>query len=161
MAMDGLASSKSKECLQTLLRTLWGLFDTTCVAFSAIAGWNITPRLLVASNHFWDDEYTAFQIQACRAFLDHDLKRNPLPEYYNPRVDHASSNTDLASRFGYQYKEIVEGMRFFKTQTGSLGLGPAIAQKGDAIVLFGDMRRFTFLLRPVGTLWRLVGACYV
>jgi hypothetical protein len=161
MSMDDLAPSESDEHVQTQLRALWDTFDPTCVAFSATAGQSIRPWLLVAPSQVWHDDHTVIQRRACRAFLDLDLKRSSLPTKYNQRVDHSSSDTDLALRFGGQYKATLHAMRFFQTEKGRLGLGSAIVTKGDVVVLFGDTQRFAFLLRPAGTLWRLVGACYI
>jgi hypothetical protein len=159
--MGSLTSAESDEYRQTRLLGMWANFDHMCVAYTATAGRSITPSLLMGTFRFWDDESTALQIRACRAFLDHDLIRTPLPGAADRRIDQSSSDTELALRFGDMYKGRVKGMRFFQTQKGRLGLGPPITTKGDAVVLFGDVKRFAFLLRPAGTLWRLVGACYV
>jgi hypothetical protein len=52
---------------------------------------------------------------------------------------------------------------FFRSAQGKLGLGPGNIQEGDTIaVLFGSKGpNLSFVLRPAGENWKLVGPCYM
>lgn len=58
-----------------------------------------------------------------------------------------------ASRFLRHYK-------LFETEDNQLGIACPFIQPGDQVVIFLG-GRMPFVLRPVGTKWRLIGVCYV
>jgi hypothetical protein len=50
--------------------------------------------------------------------------------------------------------------RLFRADNGYMGLGPAIAEVGDYVVLVKGAR-MPFIVRPRGKLWELMGDAYL
>jgi hypothetical protein len=147
---------------QTLLKHLWDSFDPVCVAYSAVAGNDI--RTLADPCLLTEEDEMAVLNRACYAYLQLDLANEPLPRILYTHNGHASTEHELLLRFAFCYRKNstlkAKSYSFFVTEDGMLGIGPKIIQKGDVlVVLFGGP--LPFILRPVGKLWRLVGACYV
>jgi hypothetical protein len=153
-----LESSISGQQMQTLLKRLWDSFDPVCVAYSAVAGCDI--RTFVGPYVLAEEDEMDVLKRACCVYLQLDLANQPLPDILHPHNGHASPEHELLLRFAYCYRSYSRYNSFFATEDSMLGIGPKIIQKGDVlVVLFGG--RLPFILRPVGKLWRLVGACYV
>ena len=68
------------------------------------------------------------------------------------------------SRFSFNVMEdaaeVIHRRLLFATRTGLIGLGPAAAQPGDICCIFFG-RSAPYILRPVGSRYRLIGHSYV
>jgi hypothetical protein len=140
---------EDEERLQTLLSRLERRYGTECVAWTASNGISSFGRLLNESPTLESEHLKEFE-----AYMNWDIEKSlsrfPSPSYHVPGVD---AFRDLCCDW-------LVGRCFFETDEGLLGVGPDFMQPGDhVVILFGG--KMPFVLRPVGKLWRLVGACYV
>ena len=139
--------------LQTQLHNIWDLFDHRCVAETASA---LFPNYDYIEDGAHNPEEFGQALQsACREFLELDLTKNPLSNYLNWK-----SRGDW---FGFMCGGLMLEKHFFLSSQGKLGLGPENMQEGDTIViLFGSQDpNLSFILRPFGEYWKLVGPCYM
>jgi hypothetical protein len=122
--------------------TYQGIFDEDTLALTLTGGF-----------HLEDDETTSSEVY------------NYLDDYRN-FLQYAQNPTESYSERIINYFNLVINTiarrRFFITEKGSLGLGPAATEKGDVVAIFFGAS-VPFVLRPSGEErhWRLVGGCYV
>jgi hypothetical protein len=65
-----------------------------------------------------------------------------------------------ARRFKDESETFILGKRMFVTESGLIGCGPNVLRSGDiCCILFGG--RIPFLLRPVGSAYRLIGEAFI
>jgi hypothetical protein len=151
-------SSVSDQDLQSLLGRLTENHGIRTVAYVATAGREVLP-----------DEENGHN-EAYNAFLHLNVGHVPLPTEFTLLYEWPEDpNTlDPAHLYGYYCRQVTHRRRFFLTESGMLGLGPAIMHKDDVFVVFSEdayhspgQDYFQAVLRRVGNLWRLVGPCYV
>ena len=138
---------------QTLLRYMLTLFDAACVAETASA-------LISDYCYFEDDVHNLEEFgqslqSSCREFLEIDLTENLVEDLLGER--------SRGEWFGRNYHLTTRGQPLFCSSQGSLGLGPEEMQEGDNIVVLfgGEDANLSFILRPFGENWKLVGPCYM
>lgn len=153
-------SPLSDEELQVLVRQMCSLFDHTCVAVSAVVGSQFIETSFDSSEEYWDGR----EERSCMSFLDLDLGKHPIPATFVP-LD-VNSDLGLTPSFARVYRKTMEDRQFFITNDSMLGVGPNILQQGDTLVGFRyDIPSYCniilFALRSAGSMWRLVGPCYI
>lgn len=151
-------SEHTNEEAQTFLRTIWDSFDSVCVAKTASA---LVPYLEDPLHGFVNDKHSLCDVLAiaCREFLDLNLTEEPLVPFLPFAVDESG----IGRFFGRIYIGQMKDQAFFRSTQGNLGLGPRNLQEGDTIVILfsGSGPNLSFVLRPAGPFWKLVGPCYM
>jgi hypothetical protein len=146
-------------------------FDPAAVAYAATAGMAVTGD--AHSNSAAPALEQDMHVELCRSFIAEELQRQSISMERNSQgfeppgtiKPHGSEN---AREFALFYWRMTSQRLFFKTANGMLGLGPKSLRAGDVVVvLFGESEdgedgvHVAAVLRPVGGLWRLVGACFL
>jgi hypothetical protein len=77
-------------------------------------------------------------------------------------ISHDEPENSKAANFLHRTRHVYPNRRFFTTQTGYWGLGPAIMQPEDMCCVLYDAR-VPYILRPWGEegYYKLIGECYV
>jgi hypothetical protein len=139
---------QSVKDIQTLLNTLVNHWGERRVAWTMTFGHSLGKERMF--------EYPAREldhVDVFREFIFLNVEGTKQP--------HESLERNLEA---HRYYEVVCAVlrryALFETEDNKLGIARPSIQPGDQVVLFLG-GRMPFVLRPVGTKWRLIGVCYV
>lgn len=130
--------------IQEELRTLDSWYGERCVAWTMACGSKMGSRSLSLNSR---EELQHIRIDEYRALIGLDP------------TDYDSHGID-PGYFGRRCSWTMRNATLFGTEEDQLGIGQGPIQVGDQVVVFFG-GRMPFVLRPVGTRWRLVGVCFV
>jgi hypothetical protein len=157
MALNAFSTMSTQEKLEELVTAL-------------VCGWPNYDRSQASkgqSAHF-HNSCLEQSLKDFAAFRLHMWTRTSHPKHAGPceilpeglSAAEEAAKEGVATSFLGDSETMVGGKRLSTTRGGLIGTGPAVLRTGDiCCILFGG--RIPFLLRPVGSSYRLVGEAYI
>ncbi|KAH7363698.1 heterokaryon incompatibility protein-domain-containing protein [Pyrenochaeta sp. MPI-SDFR-AT-0127] len=156
--LGSISPSDSDQEAQSFLRTLRDSFDPVQVAETGMAlnAYNFPLDQLAKRS---GKDCSSLRIAGCQQYLDLDLSKHPFSKHVPSHVE----ESELGNFYGILYRRRLESQIFFRTSQGVLGVGPSNLQEGDSVVILFSQSgpNLSFVLRPAGDFWKLLGPCYV